>query len=123
MRRKPFVVLFAGTWLTIASAAQADPARDALACAGFWNANYLYERSVFLAVDVNETWSEMADAGMAAATRLGAENAPEVVRATSADMGPRLAAFLQGGNRQWFNRISRLCNQVLDREPELAPYR
>ena len=123
MRRKPFVVLFAGTWLTIASPAQADPARDALACAGFWNANYLYERSVFLAVDVNETWSEMADAGMAAATRLGTENAAAVIRATSADMGPRLTAFLQGGDPQWFNSISRLCNRVLDREPELAPYR
>ncbi|MEJ6389073.1 hypothetical protein [Gymnodinialimonas ulvae] len=101
----------------------ADPARDALACAGFWQANHRYEQQTFLAIDVDDTWASMAQAGAAAATRLGATRAAATVEATARDMAPRLRNFLNGGNRQWFEAISRLCNRVLDREPELAPFR
>lgn len=121
MIRSPLIGL--SILLCTATAAQADPARDALACAGFWQANYDYEREVFLPIDVSDDWSDMARAGEAAARRLGATRIEATVAVTSQDMRPRLNAFLLGNDTGWFNSISRLCNRVLDREPEFAPFR
>ena len=117
------VLIALATSVLVTGAAWADPARDALACAGFWQANYDYEVELF-PDEAQPTWAEMARASEAAATRLGASNVQATVRATAEDMLPQLMDFVfHSEGRPWFRRMSRLCGAVLDREPELAPYR